>query len=97
MNRKSSITAIGGGVVQDIATIVSSLYMRGIKWNYIPTTFLGMTDSCLGGKSSINVGPYKNLIGNFHPPNNIEILPCDPQFFDLKKSLHLILGMEGVF
>ena len=74
-NRKSSITAIGGGVVQDIATIVSSLYMRGIKWNYIPTTFLGMTDSCLGGKSSINVGPYKNLIGNFHPPNNIEILP----------------------
>ena len=74
-NRKSSITAIGGGVVQDIATIVSSLYMRGINWNYVPTTFLGMTDSCLGGKSSINVGSYKNLIGNFHPPHNIEILP----------------------
>ena len=50
-NRDSSITAIGGGVVQDIATIISSLYMRGINWNYIPTTFLGMTDSCLGGKS----------------------------------------------
>ena len=39
INRSSHITAIGGGVVQDIATLVSSLYMRGIKWNYIPTTF----------------------------------------------------------
>ena len=74
-NRESSITAIGGGVVQDIATIISSLYMRGINWNYVPTTFLGMTDSCLGGKSSINVDQYKNLIGNFHPPKNIEIMP----------------------
>ena len=62
-------------MVQDIATIVSSLYMRGLNWNYIPTTFLGMTDSCIGGKSSINVGQYKNLIGNFHPPSNIEIMP----------------------
>ena len=37
-----------------------------LEWNYIPTTFLGMTDSCLGGKSSINVGKFKNLIGNFN-------------------------------
>jgi 3-dehydroquinate synthase len=49
--------------------------MRGISWSYVPTTFLGMADSCLGGKSSINVGPYKNLIGNFHPPIRIDILP----------------------
>jgi len=75
LGRSSSITAIGGGVVQDIATFVASLFMRGIQWRYVPTTFLGMTDSCLGGKSSINVGPYKNLIGNFHPPRRIDILP----------------------
>jgi 3-dehydroquinate synthase len=75
LGRSSSITAIGGGVVQDIATFVASLYMRGITWSYVPTTFLGMADSCLGGKSSINVGPYKNLIGNFHPPIRIDILP----------------------
>lgn len=75
LGRSSRITAIGGGVVQDIATFVSSLFMRGIKWSYVPTTFLGMADSCLGGKSSINVGAYKNLIGNFHPPSRIDILP----------------------
>ncbi|MDP5119648.1 MAG: 3-dehydroquinate synthase [Prochlorococcaceae cyanobacterium MAG_34] len=74
--RGSHLLAIGGGVVQDIATFVASLYMRGIAWSYVPTTFLGMTDSCLGGKSSINVGPYKNLIGNFHPPRRIDILPA---------------------
>jgi 3-dehydroquinate synthase len=75
LGRSSRIAAIGGGVVQDIATFVASLYMRGITWSYVPTTFLGMADSCLGGKSSINVGPYKNLIGNFHPPIRIDILP----------------------
>ena len=73
--RGSQLLAIGGGVVQDIATFVASLYMRGIAWSYVPTTFLGITDSCLGGKSSINVGPYKNLIGNFHPPRSIDTLP----------------------
>ena len=76
LGRSSQLAAIGGGVVQDIATFVASLYMRGIRWSYVPTTFLGMTDSCLGGKSSINVGPYKNLIGNFHPPYRIDILPA---------------------
>lgn len=76
LGRSSQLTAIGGGVVQDIATFVASLFMRGIPWNYVPTTFLGMADSCLGGKSSINVGPYKNLIGNFHPPHRIQILPA---------------------
>ena len=76
LGRSSRLTAIGGGVVQDIATFVASLFMRGIPWSYVPTTFLGMADSCLGGKSSINVGPYKNLIGNFHPPSRIEILPA---------------------
>jgi len=76
LGRSSQLTAIGGGVVQDIATFLASLFMRGIPWSYVPTTLLGMADSCLGGKSSINVGPYKNLIGNFHPPRRIEILPA---------------------
>jgi 3-dehydroquinate synthase len=75
LGRGSRLVAVGGGVIQDIATFVSSLYMRGITWSYVPTTFLGMADSCLGGKSSINVGEFKNLIGNFHPPKQIEILP----------------------
>ncbi len=75
LGRGSRLLAVGGGVIQDIATFVASLYMRGICWSYVPTTFLGMADSCVGGKSSINVGEFKNLIGNFHPPRQIEVLP----------------------
>lgn len=69
--RDTEIVAVGGGVIQDIATFVASIYMRGLRWHYCPTTLLGMVDSCIGGKSSINVGALKNLIGNFHPPASI--------------------------
>lgn len=72
-NRDTSVVAVGGGFVQDIATLVSALYMRGISWTYVPTTLMAMMDSCIGGKSSINVGNAKNLIGNFYPPMEILI------------------------
>lgn len=72
-NRTTYLVAIGGGVIQDIATFSASVYMRGISWTYMPTTLLGMADSCIGGKSSINMLGYKNLIGNFYPPKNVLI------------------------
>jgi 3-dehydroquinate synthase len=75
-NRKSLLVAVGGGVIQDISSFVASIYMRGLTWTYIPTTVLAMVDSCIGGKSSINVGLYKNLVGTFHPPQNIVIDPA---------------------
>ena len=65
--RGSCLLAIGGGCVQDAATFVASLYMRGIPWIYAPTTLMAVLDSCVGGKSSINVGATKNLIGNIYP------------------------------
>jgi 3-dehydroquinate synthase len=77
IGRGDSVIAVGGGIVQDVSTLAVSLYMRGIPWVYVPTTLLGMADSCIGGKSSINVGPYKNLAGNFHPPTEIVV---DPDF-----------------
>lgn len=89
-NRNTTALAIGGGVIQDIATFVASVYMRGLKWNYLPTTLLGMVDSCIGGKSSINVGKYKNLIGNFYPPENIFI---DLQFMDTLSAEQRIAGL----
>lgn len=73
--RDGRIVAIGGGVVQDIACFVASTYMRGIQWIYLPTTLLAMVDSCIGGKSSINVGAYKNLLGTFYPPAEVVIVP----------------------
>jgi 3-dehydroquinate synthase len=72
-NRKSRIKAYGGGIVQDLTTFTASSYMRGVEWIYCPTTLLGMVDSCIGGKSSLNVGPYKNIVGNYYPPKEIWI------------------------
>jgi len=69
--RSGRIVALGGGVVQDIAGFVSTVYMRGVKWTFLPTTLLAMVDSCIGGKSSINVGAFKNLAGSFYPPDEI--------------------------
>lgn len=89
-NRNTTALAIGGGVIQDIATFVASVYMRGLKWEYLPTTLLGMVDSCIGGKSSINVGKYKNLIGNFYPPENIFI---DLQFIDTLSAEQKTAGL----
>jgi 3-dehydroquinate synthase len=73
VSRGSHLYSFGGGIVQDLSTFCASAYMRGIKWTYVPTTLLGMVDSCIGGKSSINVGPYKNIAGNFYPPKKILI------------------------
>lgn len=70
-HRQSHLVAIGGGIVQDVATFAASSYMRGISWTYCPTTLLGMVDSCIGGKSSLNVGRYKNIAGNFYPPQQV--------------------------
>ena len=72
-NRNTHLIVIGGGIIQDISTLAASIYMRGITWTYLPSTMLGMVDSCIGGKSSINVGGYKNLVGNFFPPKEILI------------------------
>ncbi|MDH7639927.1 3-dehydroquinate synthase [Sphingomonas oryzagri] len=71
--RGTRLVAIGGGVVQDAAAFVASIYMRGIDWVYVPTTLLSMADSCIGGKSSINVGRFKNIVGTFHPPVTVQV------------------------
>jgi 3-dehydroquinate synthase len=70
-NRDTHVYAIGGGIIQDIATFVNSIYMRGLAWTYFPSTLLSMADSCIGGKSSINVRGYKNLVGNIYPPSEV--------------------------
>ncbi len=76
-NRKTHLVAVGGGIPQDLSAFIASMYMRGLDWTYVPTTVLAMVDSCIGGKSSINVGPYKNLVGTFHPPQQVLV---DPEF-----------------
>jgi len=54
--RDTSIVAVGGGIIQDLSTFIASIYMRGLTWEYHPTTLLSMVDSAIGGKSSLNIG-----------------------------------------
>jgi 3-dehydroquinate synthase len=72
-NRDTHLFAVGGGVIQDIVTFAASIYMRGIAWTYFPTTLVSMADSCIGGKSSINVAGHKNLVGNIYPPSEVQV------------------------
>lgn len=88
--RGSTLIAIGGGNIQDLATLSASLYMRGIKWEYYPTTSTAMLDSCIGGKSSINVADSKNLIGNFYPPVKIR---CFTDFLNTLNDIDLACGL----
>jgi 3-dehydroquinate synthase len=101
-SRESHLIAIGGGVIQDVATFAASTYMRGIAWTYYPTTLLGMVDSCVGGKSSINVGQYKNIAGNFYPPKKIIIntafcatLPTDEMIAGLCEAVKICFADTG--
>jgi len=71
--RQTQVIAIGGGIVQDIATFCTHVYYRGLKWIYVPTTLLGMSDSCIGAKASINFNRYKNQLGVFHSPSGVRI------------------------
>jgi len=69
------LVAIGGGVIQDITCFIAAVLLRGVDWHFHPTTLLAQADSCIGSKSSINVGPYKNVVGTYTPPVQIWLSP----------------------
>jgi 3-dehydroquinate synthase len=71
--RDTVLIAIGGGVTGDIAGYAASTFMRGIQLVHVPTTFLAMIDSSIGGKTGINFNKKKNLIGTFYQPKLVFI------------------------
>ncbi len=72
-NRSTTLIAIGGGVVGDLSGFVAATYMRGINWINVPTTLLAQVDSSVGGKTAVDLGDYKNIIGAFHLPKEVII------------------------
>ena len=68
-DRRSVLVGVGGGVVTDLTGYVGSVYMRGIRFGFVPTTILAMVDASIGGKNGIDVGAYKNLVGTINQPS----------------------------
>lgn len=74
-SRKDCVVAVGGGVVGDLSGFAASAYMRGIDFYNIPTTLLSQIDSSIGGKTAINFGGVKNIVGAFYQPKKVLIDP----------------------
>lgn len=73
VRRDHTLIAVGGGIIQDIVSFLAATLLRGLPWRFYPTTLLAQADSCIGSKSSVNVGPYKNQLGTFTPPRDVLI------------------------
>jgi 3-dehydroquinate synthase len=82
-DRGSFLIAFGGGIVGDVGGFLAAIYMRGIPYIQVPTTFLSQVDSSVGGKTGVNLPEGKNLVGSFHHPRavfaDIEVLGTLPE------------------
>lgn len=74
-SRHDCVVAVGGGVVGDLSGFAASCYMRGIDFYNIPTTVLAQVDSSIGGKTAVNFGGVKNIVGAFYQPKRVVIDP----------------------
>ncbi|MEM7600087.1 MAG: 3-dehydroquinate synthase family protein [Verrucomicrobiota bacterium] len=88
--RNTRVVAVGGGIIQDVVGFAASVYFRGLKWTFLPTTLLAMADSCVGAKTSINFGSRKNQLGTFHSPTRICI---DTEFLKTLQPTEILDGL----
>ena len=91
--RSDAIVAVGGGATTDLAGFVAGTWLRGVDVVHIPTTLLGMVDAAVGGKTAINTGAGKNLVGAFHEP--IGVL-CDLAALETLPKADYVSGLAEV-
>ena len=92
-DRQTFILGVGGGVVTDIAGFVASIYMRGVKFAFAPTSILAMVDASIGGKNGIDVDIYKNLVGIIRHP---EFLLYDFSFLETLPGEEWVNGFAEI-
>ncbi|MGY1742835.1 MULTISPECIES: 3-dehydroquinate synthase [unclassified Blastococcus] len=71
LTRSDAVVGVGGGAVTDLAGFLAATWVRGVRVVHLPTSLLGMVDAAVGGKTGINTGAGKNLVGAFHPPAGV--------------------------
>lgn len=91
--RDTVIIAVGGGITGDIAGFAAATFARGIQFVQIPTTLLAMVDSSVGGKTGINFGNTKNIIGSFYQPKFVTI---DTDFLKTLPEEEIICGLGEI-
>ena len=90
IDRSGFILAIGGGVVSDVAGFLASVFMRGLRCGYVSTTLLSQVDASTGGKTGVNLGETKNMIGIIRQP---EFVICDPSMLATLPEQEYLSGL----
>jgi 3-dehydroquinate synthase len=93
LDRSSLIVGIGGGVICDMTAFAASLYMRGCKVVLVPTTLLAMVDAAVGGKTGVDYGTYKNMLGSFYPAERVLF---NPSYVDSLPDKEYLCGLAEV-
>lgn len=88
--RGDCVVAVGGGVVGDLSGFAASCYMRGVDFYNVPTTLLSQVDSSIGGKTAIDFGGVKNIVGAFYQPKKVII---DPEVLETLSRRQLMAGL----
>lgn len=76
LTRDTRFLVVGGGAATDLGAFAASIYLRGVPLILVPTTLLAMVDAAVGGKTAIDFGGFKNIVGSFYPATEVRIVPA---------------------